>query len=471
MGRAPDHLHGLSASGGFGAELRRRREAGGYSLANLGRLVHVSGDLIGKIEKGQRTASHDLIRRLDDVLGAAGALVGSVHRPQPRAEDVVLTTKHAAAAIPWARRTRRPLGQIAIETPAGQRFTGTSIPALVLPADSKEERILLDGGSQRVRDHARIRSGLVVAAVETNGSSRYFGLSARASRQQELLLPRVYELDEITLGMLWAVSNLDEGLLDSDTELDAAVAVRHFYDGATASAISRDDTLSLVAQMWLGSDFCARHILRHADRLGQTPLYWTSEQTGEEASAWLLFAHKLEYLQETAARHAAGTPSIRAFHVSPDPSGTMLPERILLLLAAALMESFRIRVAVCPDPLFDDTPGFVLDPGATAILANWVRSDDVWLVDITDKRTTVRQFADVIGHATAHSAIDAPEPLQRLHRLAQYLDIDWNWVTRRCRGLAGTGIAGLVRPRSRLLSLAGLERACAFLGMAAVAGG
>lgn len=457
-------------SGGFGVELRRRREAGGYSLANLGRLVHVSGDLIGKIEKGQRTASPDLIRRLDDLLVAEGALVESVHHLQPRAEDVVLTTKHAAAAILWARKPRRPLGQIAIETPAGERFAGTTIPALVLPADSKEERILLDGGSQRVRDHARIRSGLLVAAVETDGFSRYFGLAARTGRQQELLLPKAYELDEITMGMLWAVSNLDEGLLDSDTELDAAIAVRHVYDRTTASAVSRDDALSPVAQMWLGSDFCARHILRHVDRLSQTPFYWTAERTGEEASAWLLFAHKLEYLQETAARHAAGTPSTRAFHVPPEPSGSILPERILLLLAAALMESFRIRVAVCPEPLFDDTPGFVLDPGARAILANWVRSDDVWLVDVTDKRTTVRQFADVVGYATAHSAIDAPEPLQRLHRLAQYLDIDWNWVTRRCRGLAGTGITGLVRPRSRLLSLAGLERACAFLGMAATAG-
>ncbi|MGI5180176.1 helix-turn-helix domain-containing protein [Dactylosporangium sp. CA-152071] len=58
----------------LGAELRAWRLLRGYSLARLGSEVHVSGDLLGKIEKAQRRPADDLIARCDDVLDAGGAL-------------------------------------------------------------------------------------------------------------------------------------------------------------------------------------------------------------------------------------------------------------------------------------------------------------------------------------------------------------------------------------------------------------
>ena len=58
----------------LGAELRAWRQLRGYSLAQLGRIVHVSGDLLGKIEKAQRRPAEELIERCDDVLDAAGIL-------------------------------------------------------------------------------------------------------------------------------------------------------------------------------------------------------------------------------------------------------------------------------------------------------------------------------------------------------------------------------------------------------------
>jgi transcriptional regulator with XRE-family HTH domain len=58
----------------FGAELRRLRLRRGLSLAALGRLVHVSGDLVGKIEKADRRPQLDLLTRLDVVLEADGRL-------------------------------------------------------------------------------------------------------------------------------------------------------------------------------------------------------------------------------------------------------------------------------------------------------------------------------------------------------------------------------------------------------------
>jgi transcriptional regulator with XRE-family HTH domain len=58
----------------FGAELRAWRGRRGLSQAQLGQLVHVSGDLLGKVEKAQRRPLPDLIRRLDTALGADGQL-------------------------------------------------------------------------------------------------------------------------------------------------------------------------------------------------------------------------------------------------------------------------------------------------------------------------------------------------------------------------------------------------------------
>jgi transcriptional regulator with XRE-family HTH domain len=58
----------------FGAELRALRLRRHLSLAAVGRLVHVSGDLVGKIEKAERRPQADLVARLDGALEAEGRL-------------------------------------------------------------------------------------------------------------------------------------------------------------------------------------------------------------------------------------------------------------------------------------------------------------------------------------------------------------------------------------------------------------
>jgi transcriptional regulator with XRE-family HTH domain/tetratricopeptide (TPR) repeat protein len=75
MGQLPRTLNpSASARAGFGAQLRSWREHSGLSQAELGRLVHVSGDLIGKLEKAQRRPLPDLVSRLDQALAADGGL-------------------------------------------------------------------------------------------------------------------------------------------------------------------------------------------------------------------------------------------------------------------------------------------------------------------------------------------------------------------------------------------------------------
>jgi transcriptional regulator with XRE-family HTH domain len=59
----------------FGAELRHWRERRGLSQATLGRTVHVSPDLIAKVEKATRWPTRSLVASCEDVLNTGGVLV------------------------------------------------------------------------------------------------------------------------------------------------------------------------------------------------------------------------------------------------------------------------------------------------------------------------------------------------------------------------------------------------------------
>ena len=103
-------------------------------------------------------------------------------------------------------------------------------------------------------------------------------------------------------------------------------------------------------------------------------MFWTGEQRGEETSTWLLFAHKYAYLRDSAAKFVgAEIAPRRAFCIPPASAGaSSRPERVLLLLAVALMESFGIRVDVCVEPEYTSVQGFAFDQQRQAIMANWV---------------------------------------------------------------------------------------------------
>jgi hypothetical protein len=58
----------------FGAELRYWRNRRGLSLAQLGRAVYVSADLIGKMKKAQRWPRAALVDQFEGVLDAGGIL-------------------------------------------------------------------------------------------------------------------------------------------------------------------------------------------------------------------------------------------------------------------------------------------------------------------------------------------------------------------------------------------------------------
>lgn len=88
----------------FGAGLRQLRTRAGLSQAMLGRSVHISGDLVAKMEKAERRPLADVVARLDGALGAGGDLVhlaGAMadFRRSDATEDLVIRSKvqHFAA--------------------------------------------------------------------------------------------------------------------------------------------------------------------------------------------------------------------------------------------------------------------------------------------------------------------------------------------------------------------------------------
>jgi ribosome-binding protein aMBF1 (putative translation factor) len=65
---------GRDARSFFGAELRHWRELRGLSQDRLGTEVHISGDMVAKIEKALRWPHREFAATCDDVLETGGAL-------------------------------------------------------------------------------------------------------------------------------------------------------------------------------------------------------------------------------------------------------------------------------------------------------------------------------------------------------------------------------------------------------------
>jgi hypothetical protein len=432
--------------------------------------------------------SVDLVRALDRELAAGGALsalreLAERARQARRGRDAATAvaspvpavsrpSHRAAVGADPAVDIQAAAGEGAIQAPPGRFFAGTMIPAKAYPA--RDDGRILAAVPPGFADDPFVRHprrGLVVGVTAEPRS--LFALDTRQARRRlggapgdaPLLMPRAYALDDLTLGVLWAVSNLDEALLDDDAALAHSSGHAHLYEQLPRSAAGREIAADLapVSQMWLGSHFCASHILRHVDSIAGVPRFWTREQRGEEASTWLLFAHKFEYLQRSAGKGGHVAPR-RAFCVPPSTvSQSPQAERILLLLAMALMESFGIVVDVCVEPEYTAVPGFVVDGHRTAIEANWVGTDGIWQVDLIDSPPLLREFADATGFAQAHSAVAAETPGRRLRAMADYLGLDWTWLLRRSAELGQYGSGGIAAPRSRLLSTEGVDRACRFL--------
>ncbi|QNE74440.1 transcriptional regulator, XRE family protein [Streptomyces finlayi] len=359
-------------------------------------------------------------------------------------------------------------------------FDGTSLAVHLQAANS------LDNGGRlpvtepdQLKEFLRpVRRGLVLGTRTADAGHQVFVLDALTARNQirvglgaefTLVIPDAHQLDDLTYGIIWAIANIDDALLADDQLLHAEHGALNAYLELPRTAPSRSSIpgLTSVGAAWIGSYFCYRHITRHLADASDLPVFWTREQYGESSVGWLLWAHKQRYLREIEDRFATrpGREVTRAFCLPEAAVKDSEPyELILLFLSIALMEMHRVNVHVSDEPEMTAVDGFVLVPGQRAVIANWVRAEGIWQATTTNGHAAMRDYADAAGHAAHHSVAPGTTSPERLQALASYLGLDWVWTTRRCRELGERGIAGMIRPRSRLIALDELESTLRFVG-------
>lgn len=156
---------GRSALDTFGFELRRWRKRGGLTQDRLGKYVHVSGDLIQKVELGERRPSHQLAADCDAALQANGALIQAwrevdAERRPPLAETdktgVVTDNIVDRGSAPLAAGTMIGTMGGATEhhsTAMGVQWTPTdrqhSTDKLIVPCWTEDGRLILVSVSRR----------------------------------------------------------------------------------------------------------------------------------------------------------------------------------------------------------------------------------------------------------------------------------------------------------------------------------
>ncbi|MCX4624549.1 hypothetical protein [Streptomyces albogriseolus] len=359
-------------------------------------------------------------------------------------------------------------------------LAGTAAAVQVMTAvheeDGDEVRVLAsdEGLKQFLRPAAR--RGFLLGVAEHAEDYGLYVLDAASARRAQAVatarsnpvsIPKAYLLDDLTYGILWSLTQLDDGLLADDQALDAESHNLDTYLALPRSAPNRQLLeLTSAGSSWWGSAFCAHYIERELQSAGEIPAFWTREQRGAEAAPWVIFSHKIDYLRRMGRFVDGGQTTSRVFCV-PEAAvaRTERYERILLLLAIALMERHGIRVRLVTNPAYADMDGVAFIPGQKAVVANWVRTGEaLWAASTTSSRGDLRSYRTAFGDAEEINILISPDPKGRLEELARYLDIDWGWITTRCREVAEHGVAGLVRTRSRLLTSDGLDDALSFLG-------
>jgi transcriptional regulator with XRE-family HTH domain len=155
----------------FGAQLRTRRIDAGLSQAELGRLVHVSGDLIGKIEKTQRRVHPRLADDLDTALGAEGTLAEcapSPWNPQP------VSSQHGDRSLPGEAKDRgagtapartRPIAAQPLDALVTGQYRHRDGRSSVVPSSGVTARVSLARLWRSYQDARFVETARLVAAL------------------------------------------------------------------------------------------------------------------------------------------------------------------------------------------------------------------------------------------------------------------------------------------------------------------
>ncbi|MET9083177.1 transcriptional regulator, XRE family protein [Streptomyces sp. NPDC004237] len=360
----------------------------------------------------------------------------------------------------------------------GQDLDGTTMAVQFYPASAEEDGVRVRLADTKALDRflRPARRGVLVGVQEGDDDLRLYmadSLHARHSRRSftpggALRFSPAQLLDDFTYGLFWALAQFDDGLLADDQTLEEEWGALSTYLSLPRSAPGRMalPVLTTAGSQWLGSAFCAQHIQSRLQDVSEPPVFWTREQTGEQAAAWIFFRHKIDYLESLSARYAGvASPLARSFCIPEEEvARSAVYERILLFLAITLMEMHKVHVHVTSHPDYSSVDGFALASGQRAAVANWVRTDSVWAADTVTDRSTLHGYREVFADAREDSIMQGANPMARLQDLAEYLNLNWAWITDRCREFGDCGIASVVRPRSRHLSVHALDNVLRYLG-------
>lgn len=353
-----------------------------------------------------------------------------------------------------------------LTVPAGRSFLGAEISAHYSEADRVGSSVLLVDPTDELLTvlNRPDRRSLVIAV---DGDRRQYVADGRrfldraGHRMGPQVVPLANVIDDLTVGIIWATANADSALLADDRELVRSREYVELQAGRPMSQGARDEvpTLNPVASQWLGSLFCSRYIVRNLGQLEGAPFFWTREQRGEEAAAWLLWSHKFEYLRRTSRRFA----NMRRGFCIPEDQVVASPryERVMLLLAMSLMEAFGIQVELSAEPEHAEVEGFVL--ANKAIMANWLGSPGLWCVEASVPQARLTTYRKLAAEVLAESLTAQRTPVERLAALAAHLDVPWAWFRKRCTELAAAGVDDIAHPRGRLLSTRGLNTAIRYV--------
>jgi transcriptional regulator with XRE-family HTH domain len=492
----------------FGDELHRLLAERQISLREAARRAGCSAGYLSNVAVGRKPVTPSLAARLDralrtnDVLtalalrplrghsrrlgpdqGGLRAGTGQVTGPPApgRPELVADALRERAPGIRLSRVLTGSGADWVLDLPPGRLLDeGAQMTVRVQPVvTAADGGMFMPIGNLPLGHLKAARHGMLLGVDDRHSSTapRLLALDLRGvglevARADDIpsavAVPRACELDDLGYAIVWALAGLDDALLADDHVLDERYRQLRGYEQTPESAVGGQAAAGLTsaARMWLGSSFCAGHILRNLSEPDGSPVFWTREQTGEEACTWLVFRHKLEYLMRISAMYGRDDrPLIRGFCI-PEQVTALLPrwERILLWLAVALMESLGIWVKICADPGYAGTDGFVLVPQDRAVIATWIRAEGIWYAGKTTRVSDLDDFSEVAGHVAAHSVTDDATPAGRLRLLADYLELEWAWLSRRCAALGRIGCAKLIQPHSRLLSTEGVDAALRFAG-------
>ncbi|WUH92076.1 helix-turn-helix domain-containing protein [Streptomyces sp. NBC_00433] len=167
MPQPPKQLDpGRSGRDWFGAELRHWRTRRRLSQAELGAKVHVSGDLIGKIEKAVRTCTPGLATALDQAMDTGGVLTRALVRGAPEADNDPADADNSPAGPLPGPRPAAPGGMLTADASTAPPADAPPGPdAVRVPCRTAEGRIIFVTMPRR----ALLRGGAAGAALAASG--------------------------------------------------------------------------------------------------------------------------------------------------------------------------------------------------------------------------------------------------------------------------------------------------------------